>query len=527
MWLIAKKEFLLNLLSFRFATGFILCVILIPLSVHISIKHYEERRSIYSSEREECAEQMRRLYTYSYIRPTILRPPEPLSIFNRGIESTLGNRVRIQLGQVPFLAEGALQERGNPLLASFLSIDFSFIVTVLFSLMALLFTYDAISGEKERGSLRGILANKLSRDKLLLGKLLGNILTLLPIITVSFVAGLLLILISRKVEFQQGEWVRLGGLFLVTFLYMLLFMLVGMFISTRTHSSTTSLMVSLFLWVLLVVVVPVAAPYLAQSLTSVTPRETVDQAAAELNREFRAKVREYEETLPEPEWDISFGGYHGFDGAHLEVASPRDVMENQRLIHSFQEPLRIEYADRKWRIQQTYLDGLLHQQRLAQRLGWVSPASVFMDITSGLTTTDVSSYLHFMQLARRYRDQIIDYYQSRNLFSSYAYFAQQKEEEMKSLDELIYYVTEGRFSTYEELSEGRDFWGVVKEFTRDLPRAQDLPYLEIKDIPQFSWQREGLSNFLKGSLTELSIMVFVPIVLFLLGYVSFIKYDPR
>ncbi|MDH5406376.1 MAG: hypothetical protein OEX80_07540, partial [Candidatus Aminicenantes bacterium] len=75
MWLIAKKEFLLNLLSFRFATGFILCVILIPLSVHISIKHYEERRSIYSSEREECAEQMRRLYTYSYIRPTILRPP--------------------------------------------------------------------------------------------------------------------------------------------------------------------------------------------------------------------------------------------------------------------------------------------------------------------------------------------------------------------------------------------------------------------------------------------------------------------
>ena len=527
MWLIAKKEFLLNLLSFRFATGFILCVILIPLSVHISIKNYEERRSIYLKEREECAEQMRRLYAYSFIRPTILRPSEPLSIFNPGVESTLGNRVRIQLGQVPFLAEGALQERGNPLLASFLSIDFSFIVTILFSLMALLFTYDAISGEKERGSLRGILANKLSRDKLLLGKLLGNILTLLPIIIVSFGASLLLILLSRGVEFQQEEWIRLGGLFLVTFLYMLLFMLLGMFISTRTHSSTTSLMVSLFLWVLLVVVVPVASPYLAQSLTSITPRETVDQAAAELNREFRAKVREYEETLPEPEWDAGFGRYYGGDGSHLEVSSPRDVMENQRLLHAFQEPLRIEYADRKWRIQRHYLDGLLSQQRLAQHLGWVSPASIFREVASGITSTDVSSYLHFMGLARRYRDQIIGYYQSRNLFSSYAYFTQQKEEEMKSLDELIYYLTEGRFSTYKELSRGRDIWGVVKEFTRDLPRREHLPYLQIKDIPQFSWQREGMRNFLRGSLTELSILIFIPILLFLLCYVSFIRYDPR
>jgi len=527
MWLIAKKEFLLNLLSFRFATGFILCLILIPLSVHISIQHYEERHSIYSREREECAEQMRRLYAYSFIRPTILRPPESLSIFNRGIESTLGNRVRIQLGQVPFLAEGAVQERGNPLLASFLSIDFSFIVTVLFSLMALLFTYDVISGEKERGSLRGILANKLSRDKLLLGKLLGNILTLIPIITVSFGAGLLLIFLSRGVEFQQGEWVRLGGLFLVTFLYMLLFMLLGMFISTRTHSSTTSLMVSLFMWVLLVVVVPVATPYLAQSLTSVTPRETVGQMTAELNREFRAKIEEYKKTLPEPEWDVSFGSYYGGDGSHLEVASPRDVMEKRRLLHSFQEPLRIEYAARKWRIQRHYLDGLLRQQRLAQHLGWVSPASIFRDIASGLTSTDVSSCLHFMELARRYRDQIINYYQSRNLFSSYAYFTQQKEEEMKSLDELIYYCTEGRFSTYKELSEGRDFWGVLKEFTRRPPSRGDLPYLQIKDIPPFSWQREGMRNFLRGSLTELSILIFIPILLFLLCYVSFIRYDPR
>ena len=56
------------------------------------------------------------------------------------------------------------------------AIDWVFIIGGLLSLMALLFTFDAFIGEKERGTLRLVMAQSLPRHTLLLGKFLGAML---------------------------------------------------------------------------------------------------------------------------------------------------------------------------------------------------------------------------------------------------------------------------------------------------------------------------------------------------------------
>lgn len=228
IWTIAKKEFYSNILTSRFTIGFILCTLLIPLSTHVSVKRYEEKRRIYDTEFQQYDKELKQIRVYSQIRPTILKPPEPLAIFAAGVEENLGNRVKIQLGQVSLMAEGSAQVRENPLLASFLSIDFTFIITIIFSLLAFLFTYDALSSEKEKGVLKLILANKVPRDQLLMGKYLGSLLTLLPIVVISFLMGILVIIFSKSVAFHGEEWQRVLIFGLLSLFFVSVFILLGM-----------------------------------------------------------------------------------------------------------------------------------------------------------------------------------------------------------------------------------------------------------------------------------------------------------
>ena len=58
-------------------------------------------------------------------------------------------------------------------------VDFVFLVQMVISLIALLFASDMISGEKESGTLRAMLANSLPRDTILVGKIGGGFLALL------------------------------------------------------------------------------------------------------------------------------------------------------------------------------------------------------------------------------------------------------------------------------------------------------------------------------------------------------------
>ena len=55
-------------------------------------------------------------------------------------------------------------------------LDLEFIVLIVLSLFAILFTYDAISGEKERGTLRLSFAGPVARHTYMTGKLLGSFL---------------------------------------------------------------------------------------------------------------------------------------------------------------------------------------------------------------------------------------------------------------------------------------------------------------------------------------------------------------
>ena len=101
-----------------------------------------------------------------------------------------------------------------------------------------------------------ILANRVPRDRFLLGKVIGGYINLLISLVTPVILGILILLIYPDVSLSGQDWVRVGIIFLVFFLYLSVFFSLGLFVSTRSARSSSSFLTLLIIWVAFVTVIP-------------------------------------------------------------------------------------------------------------------------------------------------------------------------------------------------------------------------------------------------------------------------------
>ena len=533
---IAKKDFLMNLISSRFIIGFLLCLFFIPFSLLVSINDYSEQVRVYTGDKTDADNNLEKARVYSGLRPEIVNPPEPLSIFSGGISSNVGHRVKIWLGEKPFLATGKAAIRDNPLLNSFFSIDFISIIAIILSLLALIFTYDTCTGEKETGTLKLQLSNSISRYKILLGKVIGVYLTLLPIILFCYLLSFILVLSSSNIEFSAGDWGRIFFLFLTSLLFLSIFMFIGLFISTRLYSSKASIIVCLLIWVFFVFIIPNLSVYVAKSFIKVQSQDNLRYLLADLDEEYKKKCDEHKKTLEEPDLNTYFHYISSSDG-HKEICgAAKSLMEYHRQQNEFNEPLRIDYADKKWAFQKAYLDELDRQRNLAEMISLISPSELFRFVCSAICRTDVNSHYRFMDRTRIYREELIDYFKGKQVFTSFLYFTPRPPETFLTGDEIVRIRTGGEFNTVKEVEEYISANGekglnyVIAALGRvGIPAANPDEYssLDLPDVPEFQLQSGDILTDMRNALFKISLLIILSILLFYLSFISFIKYDVR
>ncbi|MBA7640854.1 hypothetical protein ES703_48525 [subsurface metagenome] len=192
IWKIAKKEFLLNLMTFKFAVGTILCVVLMAVFMPVLVSDYQQRLEEYNKNVADNEAELRKVKVYKNITPTIYRPPAVLSVFGGGLEKQLGSSAKIELDKVPEI--NAASAGDNPYLSVFSVFDACLIFKIVISVLALLVAYDVVSGEREQGTLKLIIAGTISRSQVLFGKVLAGLMTLAVPVTIAFIVGLLILL---------------------------------------------------------------------------------------------------------------------------------------------------------------------------------------------------------------------------------------------------------------------------------------------------------------------------------------------
>ncbi len=531
---IVKKDFLTNLVSPRFIIGFVLCLVLIPFSILPNISSFRERAAQYRIDRAAADRSSAEVRVYSTLRPEVVLPPETLSVFGKGLSGQVGNRVGLRLGEKPLLATGKTAAGDNPFLASFVTVDFVDIAAIVFSLLALLFSYDAFTREKEDGTLKLQMSNSLSRSTALAGKLLGIFATVIPVLVFSFAMSAVLVLLSHDVAFSAADWGRIVLLFGLSLIYLAVFVFIGVLVSARSRSSVTSLVVCLFLWVLFVFILPVVAASFAESFVGTASRDTLDRVLRDIDKQRDEAISAAYKAQGVPEYWSCWWCSSDDDGQIETYGNDRQEFDNFRRRSAISEPIRLDYADRKWASQKAYLDSLARQAKAAETLSLLSPAGVFRTVASAICRTDLAAHAARMDRVRRYRESFVGWLKGKDIFKSYRWLTPADPSTFRTEDELVRLRTGGEFKTAAEYeawaAKQTDFrarW--LKLSTVKLPgeSPQDFPFLDLSDMPRYEGRPGQVLAGLEPSVPKAGGLLVAAVFLFALGYVAFIRFDVR
>jgi len=492
IWKIAKKEFLLNLMTFKFAVGTILCVVLTAVFVPILAKAYQERLKTYSENVAYNESELHKVTVYKNITPTVYRPPSALSIFSEGLEKQLGNSATINYNEVPEISASA----ANHYLSIFSIFDASLIFKIVISVLALLVAYDTISGERESGTLRLILANRTARHEVLLGKLLAGLVTLIIPVTIAFILGLVILLSFPMVDLAGSDWIRIGFMFLSSLVFIAAMYNLGLLFSCLARRSAISLVFGLFMWIIFVAVIPNGSVYLATQILPVEAEDKVNEQIALLRRdaqrEFIREFRNSGRSFQPGSSRNDKSGKGGFGHGYVRSCN-KAFMENNLIQYGIGVPIEIKYADKYSEVEYGRLRSLFEQTRLADNLSRISPIFLYENVMSALAGTDMASFRYFIDAVKPHRNDIIEYMRSRtDNFSSSSFFTPCTMEET-------------------EMSPIVD---------------DDAPPLDLRDLPRFVYKADIIGS-LRRVIPDLALLVFGNVLFFALAFVAFLRYDVR
>jgi hypothetical protein len=72
----------------------------------LSVDSFKNQYHSYLVAKGEAEKEQKNWRVYSAVKPTIVFPPQPLSVFCQGISGQMGHSVKIKLGEKPLLGEG-------------------------------------------------------------------------------------------------------------------------------------------------------------------------------------------------------------------------------------------------------------------------------------------------------------------------------------------------------------------------------------------------------------------------------------
>jgi len=425
IWRIAKKDFLLNLMTFKFAVGTIVCVVLMAVFVPVLANDYQQRLEVYNRNVADSEAELRKVKVYKNITPTIYRPPAILSVFSGGVEKQLANSAEIELDKVPEISAASAGD--NPYLSIFPTLDVSLIFKIVMSLLALLVAYNVVSGERERGTLKLTLSGVVARYQILLAKLLAGLMTLTVPITIAFIVGLLILLSFPMVDFASSDWARIGLMYVASLVFTSAMYTLGLLFSCLAKRSTISLVVGLFLWVVFVVVIPNGSVYLAAQIRPLEAADKIDGQVASLRENFRSEFRQLKLTGGGTQSDK-----RGAFGHWYHRLCDKACMENMQKRYSYGVPMGIKYSDKFWEVKHHYLSSLFRQKQLADNLSRISPVSLYDSVMATLAGTNMASFQDFVDGVKTHRNRTIEYIGSKtDDFSATSLFTPCTKEEME------------------------------------------------------------------------------------------------
>lgn len=286
---------------------------------------------------------------------SVAAEPKPLHILARGVSDIMVRPVLVmrQLEASLNMKYSIGQDRRQvELLHSIVpDIDPLMVLQYLFAILALIFSFDSICGERQSGTLKLALANSVPRRTLLTGKIVAGCLSLAAILAIAMLL-FLAILWAVDIEIPGGQLWRLAAVFFAAYVYGIAFLAVGTLVSTSTRSAGISILVCLAVWCLLVIVAPGLIAQLSEAFSPIPPTQQVYTQKLAIERELKG------------------GEVHWIEAETLKKMN-KDAL---RAVSS---------------VDQDFLNQVRGQESLARVIGLISPALAFDSIATTYAGTGI------------------------------------------------------------------------------------------------------------------------------------------
>ncbi len=395
IWHITKREIYDNLNSLRFALTTVLLMALMLTNAFVYLHEHPKRTQTYHNATtkavKELEERGANLYRLATEGPGLLYKAHSFLRFcAEGDEAYLPTRVSGEnyfsdIANVrPIWRLTYPQETPNlyNIRPDFTTLDWSFIVGYVLSFVAILFTFDSISRERERGTLRLTLANPIPRHVVLIGKFLGAFISINIPFVIAVLMNLLLISTSDTVQLNTESWGRIGIMYGITILYICIFITMGILVSTAVRESGVSLVVLLLIWVSFVVFMP-------NTLASIGSRMSVSMPYMEFWSERNRLDRETRKA-----YEDKYGDSQTSPSVHVVA----DYLKSD--------------AEQNERFTAKYLNQQITQGKRARSITRISPTAIVQHLFESFAGTGLERHLQFIENAKRYargyRDFVID-----------------------------------------------------------------------------------------------------------------------
>ena len=399
-----QKEIMHHILSVRFVALLLMCLLLVPLTLSINYRRYSQNLVDYQEsvkrEQAETEENPPNAQDPNTEVSKLFLKPTPLSVFANGLEDALPTYLGMTRNGVQQGSAGVSQASVAYVLGN---LDFLFIVGTVFSLLALLFTFDAVAGEREAGTLRINLSNSLPRDVFLWSKLIGGYIVFVVPFLVSFLLGLLLLVWQG---FPLGEIevaLPVFCLTLISLLYIAVFFAIGVFISTYLDNAKTALIVVFTFWVFAVLIVPRGAFVVAKLVAPTRTEQAVYMEKTVLrNNLSKDKDEKINEKMAE--------AFAGNEGIVIRSDDPTFQEKMDTLKKPIEEEFRLAFQNQTDKIDRDYQREKDRQEHVGETLSRIAPTSSLSYIAINLTQTGKLKRDLYFQAGERYYSQLNDSY---------------------------------------------------------------------------------------------------------------------
>jgi ABC-type transport system involved in multi-copper enzyme maturation permease subunit len=399
------------------------------LVTRVQVTSFKDRWAVYREQQQQSQDRLADACYYSQIKVDVYMPPTVLSVFAKGLDETVGNKITVSALDLP--EPVFTSQRGDAFLKIFNNMDIAGVMKILSIFIILMATCPiALDREQQIGKL--IFSGPVGRLEYYLSKYVSLLVVACIGALVAFFIPLVWIWFDPQVSLSLPEAGSILYMLFLSVLYFSVFIFIGLAVSAMSAKISTATLSGLMVWVMLAYVYPFAVNSVIDRTVKVTSDSVINDRIEKLENKIRIETLQFIKDN-----NLSGGGTacnYSTDGRgiieELSIASKALFIQGLKS-NEFSLPKWFNHINTVTEMKENQKKQLLRKKTLYDRFAFFLPDRIYQNLCEAATGTDYHfREERFIEAAKNYRTILMEYTQSKNGFG-YAYFTQLPKAEMR------------------------------------------------------------------------------------------------